>query len=557
MKKISGVKTFAACLATGMLLGLGLTGCSNTATTTTVSDTSVTTSTLKAGAGMAPINFPSALFTTPSAIEGFNGTVHDVPHARVMVLESNSKVAIVSLELVRTDADGVANIKQIVNQYTGTPLENIYVHSNHTITTPHEPTDSTLLGYWMSAVEAAVTTASQQAASTYQNAIAGFATGTSDVNVNRNVQMSDGKFHIGLTDTTHASNKTMTILGVKGLVTGTPIGYIISYGVKPTSVDNAGMSAGVRQISADVPGLACTMMEAQFNAPTMYLMGATADQVPKYDAYRAYDNGSGTVTDNVDDYPTLSMAQIFAKMTPLGTQMGNDAIAIAKNISYSKTNPTITFTNTTFSWPAVSYNPGGNDYSYTAGTLNVEPVFAVRFGDAAFIGTKPEIDAVTEQQLQAIGTSLGFSHVMVSSFIEGDAKYMPHSEAYGLTTGSTLYPVPSVEAKKTGFAQGAAEEFVTTGNALLNGFLGKNLVDTTGPSAISTQTTNTNGTVTITVIAYDDISGVNSITTPSGTIVQGSTTTYTVSTNGTYKFTLMDYAGNTTTYSVSVTSITV
>ena len=237
--------------------------------------------------------------------------------------------------------------------------------------------------------------------------------------------------------------------------------------------------------------------------------------------------------------------------------MGNDAISIAKTISYKITNPTITFTNTTFSWPAVSYNPGGNDYSYTAGTLNVEPVFAIRFGDAAIIGTKPELDAATEQQVIAVATQLGYSHVMLDSFVGGDAKYMPHSDAYS-SPANSLYPMPSVEAQKTGFAQGAAEEYVTTANKLLNQFLGQDLADTTPPGAIYTLTpsTSTTGSVVITVIAYDDISGVNSITTPDGKINQVSTVTYTVTVNGTYNFILMDNAGNQATFSVVVSNIT-
>src|SRR5262249_37567359 len=151
------------------------------------------------------------------------------PHARVMVLQTNSKVAIVSLELVRTDADGVAMIKDIVNQYTGTPKNNIWVHSNHTITTPHEPGDATLKALWMGAVQTAITTAAQQAASTFAPAVAGFGTGTSDVNVNRNVLMSDGQYHIGL-DGTGQSNKTMTILRVDSVASGKPIGFVMSYG---------------------------------------------------------------------------------------------------------------------------------------------------------------------------------------------------------------------------------------------------------------------------------------------------------------------------------------
>ncbi len=529
-------------IALGMaFLCAGLSGCGgdgdNVAGVTNVVDSSTTTSSLSAGAGAGEIVFPAAMFTTPSAVEGFGGTIHDNPHARVMVLQTNNKVAIVSLELVRTDADAVAMVKDIVNQYTGTPKDNIWVHSNHSITTPHEPSDPTLKALWMTALQTAITTAAQAAATSFQPATAGFGTGTSDENENRNVLMSDGQYHIGLGGS-GTSNKNMTILRVNATATGNPIGFIMSYGIKPTAIDNAGQAAGVRQISSDVPGLACTMMEKQFGAPTLFLMGASGDQTPKYDGLRAVDNGNGSVTDNVDFYTIVGMDYIIQQMTALGTQMGTDAIALAKSISPAKSHQAIAYNTTSFQWPDA-----------TGTTMTQTQVDAIRFGDSAFVGFKPEVDAATEEQLQAAAQQLGFSHVMLDSFLAGDAKYMPHAAAY-------TAPL-TVEAKKTGFGLGAAEELVTTSLKLLNGFMGNDVADTTPPSAIATLSTTatTAGPVVITVSAYDDISGISAITTPSGSIVQASSTTYSVTANGTYTFTITDNAANTATVSVTVSNI--
>ena len=57
-------------------------------------------------------------------------------------------------------------------------------------------------------------------------------------------------------------------------------------------------------------------------------------------------------------------------------------------------------------------------------------VDAIRFGDSAFVGFKPEVDAATEQQLQSAAQKMGYSHVMLDSFLAGDSKYMPHAAAY-------------------------------------------------------------------------------------------------------------------------------
>jgi hypothetical protein len=65
----------------------------------------------------------------------------------------------------------------------------------------------------------------------------------------------------------------------------------------------------------------------------------------------------------------------------------------------------------------------------------------------------------------------------------------------------------------------------------------------------------TNGTVSITVNATDDRSGVKEIKKPDGTTVQGSNVSFTVSQNGKYDFEIIDNAGNKKVYSVTVTNI--
>ena len=65
----------------------------------------------------------------------------------------------------------------------------------------------------------------------------------------------------------------------------------------------------------------------------------------------------------------------------------------------------------------------------------------------------------------------------------------------------------------------------------------------------------TNSNVTITATASDATSGVKSIQRPDGTWVSSSSTTYTVSSNGAYTFTVEDNAGNTTTESIEINNI--
>lgn len=83
------------------------------------------------------------------------------------------------------------------------------------------------------------------------------------------------------------------------------------------------------------------------------------------------------------------------------------------------------------------------------------------------------------------------------------------------------------------------------------------LEDKVSPTAIHTINPSgwTNQDVTITVKASDVGYGVKRIKLPSGTYVDSSTATHTVTQNGTYNFIIEDLAGNTTTYPVVITNI--
>ncbi|MBU3194859.1 LPXTG cell wall anchor domain-containing protein [Clostridium algidicarnis] len=82
-------------------------------------------------------------------------------------------------------------------------------------------------------------------------------------------------------------------------------------------------------------------------------------------------------------------------------------------------------------------------------------------------------------------------------------------------------------------------------------------LDKGNPELVLTQdvTDWTKGSVTINVSATDSETGVNEIKKPDGTIVSGTSTSYVVSSNGTYTFEVTDNAGNKTTKSITVSNI--
>ena len=398
---------------------------------------------LFAGAGVGVIDF-TGMFddTVGGPYEGFSGEIADDPYARVLLLESNRmRVAIVTLDLVNAPAEAIELCRDYVHKITGTPLNNIWVHATHVISTPHIGTRDAQIAMFLSACTSAITKAAKQAIDSFQPAVAGVGAGICDVNANRNV-LIDGNYYYGLGSTYGESNKTMTILRVDSTATGDPIGFIINYGMKPDVINNTQMSVNGRAISADAPGYLCTQMESKYGAPTLYFMGDVGDQIPqKTSDYYEADPATGEA-----NRVELSVAEGLAFAQEIGDKMMTVAVEITDSINTTDNNPTIALKSASFSWP--------NKDGATSGTVDVK---SLRMGDdLAIVGLKPEINALTGLALQAASP---FAHTMIVSFLDGDQRYMPDAQAYADNTR---------EVSRTDLSPGAAEKFVDVSLELLN-----------------------------------------------------------------------------------------
>lgn len=389
---------------------------------------------LKSGAGAQEIVFPDAMFP----VEGFSGQVHINPFVRVLLLEQGTKVAIVSYEMVNVPADVIAEVKSLVSEKTDTPAHHVWVHATHAITTPHAPDNAVKRGLFVETMLNAAAAAAEQAAETFQPAQLGIASGVCNVNANRDIQIGSNWYY-GL-GSTMPSNKTMTVLCFKAL-SGNPIAFFISYGIKPTAIDNVEMDTVTRKISSDVPGIACRMMEAEFHVPSMFCMPAAGDQIPRETAMYWEPDAAGNAVE-----VKLTVAEGIEIVERLGQEMGNAALAIASCITdcTAETQPIIS-ADTFFTWP----NKSGDGEVTTA-------VRGITVGsDIAFIGLKPELNAVTEMELLEASP---YKHTLILSFLDGDSKYMPDDESHDLQTW---------EWKRSGTAKGSAEKFVETAANLL------------------------------------------------------------------------------------------
>ena len=369
---------------------------------------------LRAGAGKAEIVFPAEMFPTDNLVG-----VHDAPAVRVLVLDSGIRVAIVSAEMVNLGEDQVDDARKAVEELTGTPYENVWVHVTHAITTPHAPggpnfgkprmpgqpapppgiKKDPLAGekraMFVSAVSKAVRTAAAEAAASFRDAKIGAAKGDCMVNSNRDVETPFG-WWVNIAPN-ELSNKTMTVIRVDDLE-GKTIGLLMSYGLKPCAIDQAGRRDDTALVSADVPGVACRMVEEAYNAPCLFCMSAAGDQVPREQASLEFVGEDGTAV--MEDYGYEKGLEIVAR---LGAEMGRDAVAIAgKAVCEDDTAPVaITRGNAildTCASAGRSRGPQKNVEFKTDGKtlLGAE---AIRVGEIAFVAVKPEVNAQTEKEL--------------------------------------------------------------------------------------------------------------------------------------------------------------
>ena len=193
---------------------------------------------------------------------------------------------------------------------------------------------------------------------------------------------------------------------------------------------------------SDVPGKACTLVEKEYGAPCIFCMPAAGDQYPRETAVYFDLNEAGDAMEMVD----LGVKAGLEIMNRLGDEMGAAAIELASSIYCGE------------SMTVVRGNSGSFAADVSKGTSDV-PISTLRLGNVAFVGFRPELDALTEKQLWE---SFPFNSTLLISFMNGSDKYMPHAEGYDYNGG-----VGTFEVSRTIYSKGTAEQLVDTAVKLL------------------------------------------------------------------------------------------
>ena len=431
---------------------------------------------LLAGAGKAPICFPDDI----APMEGFC-KVHDDPAVRILCLDGDTRFVIAAFELVMLPDDVMADCKAIIAEKLDVSEENIWLHVTHAITTPHSP-GGPLIGpggevrpippemlarltvpiesivqarkTYCAIIKDAVAKACEQAADRKEACI-GVGKGSCDVNENRDIETPNG-WWVGRHGK-GCSNKEMTVMHFADKL-GEKIASIVSYGVKPCVIDNSGMRQGKRQISADLTGVACRALEAQWNAPVLFLMSAAGDQIPsKTVLFDGWEDGKLVTRD-------LGVEQGLAWVEELGRQMAGDALAVGSGIVCEELDGGISCANSSFLWQSKgrSRMEPTRQVEYIPEREMQVPLSVLKIGgDVALVATQPEMNAVTERQLWEKSP---VENTLLVTMVNGGMKYLPDRDSFDRVTW---------EALSSMLMPGGAEKLVDTAVAVLQDMEGR------------------------------------------------------------------------------------
>ena len=397
--------------------------------------------TLKVGAGKSAIAVPDSLLP----LDSFT-TVHDDLYVRVLLLRNGvTTLALVIVDLTSISAEAIADMRQVVSQTAGVPSADIMVTVTHTFSAPHvfDSTQSAQMATWVQNIVAACRTAVTAAANNVRAAKVGFGYGTCDVNVNRNVETSDG-WWLG-TGEALPSSKTVAVARFDDL-NGNTLAVLANYNVQSCVMMESVMANGDLPITADLAGAAVAHIESQYGGDTVgfFLVGACGDQFPAFRAKRY-------VIDKDRHWSEVDAQDSgWLLLTVQGERLGTEIVRVAQTIRADQGAGTaLAYVQTSATVQTIAQgHPTGpvTTYDFTPTGTATAPLWIFRLGSAVFVGAAPELSTDTALDIRAAS---GFKYAFVASMFEGGAKNMADRWNYAHVTYAAV---------DSGYAPGSAEK---------------------------------------------------------------------------------------------------
>ena len=412
---------------------------------------------MKAGAGKSEISLPEEYLK----IEDF-AVVHRTLNARAIVLESDSVMVFLSLELTSVPDEEAFEIRKMIGEKFHIEESHIWVCVTHTFSTPHFWSDSVLKeksrieskGEFRDELQKASLKAVEKAFSQLQPASIGIGTDYSLVNCNRDIRLEDG-WWVG-TNGAGLSDHQVNIIRIDN-EKGIPLAVIFHYAIQSSVLQGSVLSAGGRAVTPDVAGIACDYIEknmGNLELVALFLIGASGDQAPVEKAVsETFIRGERIWTDRKEEG--------FGICEKLGVSLGNTVCNRAGSIVCKEENNKIEFGNVEFLVPGKEMEPELKELhpskyvEYKASQDKDTAVEVVCLGNIALVGIKPELNCGSGVTLQTLSP---YPHTLVCTMINGSMKYMAEKASYDRFT---------YEAMNSPFGKGAAEILIEESLKLL------------------------------------------------------------------------------------------
>lgn len=425
---------------------------------------------LRAGAGRAVIDIASIL-----PVEGFTSIASEM-HVRVLLLESNIRTAIVSVEITQMPDAIRLQMQTKVCEICGVEPEHVWITTTHSFAGPHlfpppkpgeaprpgpggrvrTPEDlergAKLLGSYYAALEDAC----HQAVASLQDAVAGCSAGVSATTVSRNIETSEG-WWLG-TGSDQPCDQTLSLLRIDS-IDGKPLAALFVFGIRSGVMFKVRDENGGAVVSSDLCGGACTYLEEEFgdHFTAMFLCGAACDQEPLLKGVCNELDKYGNLMEKKFDVKTAS-----AMLEAQSARLGCDALNVWRSVSELHDAPEITMGSapcvcaTKVSGETSKLKPARGLTFEVAGETT-QTVSGMVIGDFILAGFQPEMGGVTSAQIrQAFPDATAAMVIMVN----GSGKCLPDESAYA----ACMY-----QSQNTPFMPGSAEKLRNAAIELLNG----------------------------------------------------------------------------------------
>ncbi|MBN1459265.1 MAG: hypothetical protein JXA57_07000, partial [Armatimonadetes bacterium] len=342
------------------------------------------------------------------------------------------------------------------------PPGNVWVCTTHTMSAPHilpgdrqaSQADRQKNAMLAAAVEAAVRSAASEAAIGLREARIGHASGTCDVNVNRDIHTADG-WWLGCNETGF-SDKTVTVIRFE-----TPDGDLISllftHPVRPAVMERPPGSSDPALVTADLAGAACGLIEEEYGdtATALFFMGAAGDQAPSVTGagLQYVGKGGSLRAKGVGD-----RGHAVAEM--LGARLGAEVLRLSESIECRNLDVPIVSETAQVRFegqrlPDTRSLRPTSDHVFVEGSERLEPLAVVALGESVLVGVRPELSCKTGVDIRERSP---YARTLVLCMVNGGAKCMADATAYDRMT---------YESMNSPFARGSAERMAEEAVAVL------------------------------------------------------------------------------------------